>query len=430
MTKGFPFVFLLIASIASGENWPQWRGPHADGKSTESGIPLNWSQTENVVWRFPVESMAGSTPVVWDERIFLSANEGDDLVLIAVSTEGKQLWKKRVAGGNTPSRPGEGNSASASPSTDGKHVWVFFGTGDLACFTVAGEQVWNFNVQDFYGDFDIQFGMTSTPVLHENALYLQLIHGSMRGDYTVGKIVKLNKATGEEIWAVDRPSNATFECKHSYASPFLYDFDGQQFLVTHGADYTSGHSLEDGHELWRFEALNGPSQYNPNNFDPTFRFVSSPGIAPGTIVIPTAKAGPSVALKVSPALKGNVTENKDALRWHIDKTPDVSIPVIHDELVYFFRQRGEIFCHDLESGQELYFQRAHGFDHRSSALFVDGHFIWCAKDGHCTVLKAGPDYNVVAENEMGGEVITASPVVANGTLYIRTWNALYAIRKS
>ncbi len=424
--------FLCLVAFSTqvvAENWPQWRGPKQDGISTETGIPLEWSKTKNVAWRMELPGPAGSTPVVWDDRIFLTSSEGDDLVLVAANTKGEQIWKKKVCSGNQDARSGEGNSASASPCTDGKHVWVFFGTGYLACYDFDGKEVWKFDVQDRFGKFDIQFGMTSTPVLDGDHLYLQLIHGSMREDYTVGKVIKLNKLTSDTVWAVDRPSDATFECKHAYSSPFIYHDDKTKFLVTHGADCTAGYALDDGKELWRFSGLNGPSPYNKGDHDPTFRFVASPGVVPGTIIIPTAKNGPLIALKVSDLLAGDSTTNKQVLRWFNEKTPDVSVPLIKDGLVYLCRNDGRIFCTDLETGEELYYERTHTSQHRSSPLYVDGHLIWCAKDGHCTVLKAGRQIEIVAENELG-EPITASPIVSNGVLYLRTYEALYAIKKS
>lgn len=421
-------VAICLPATLLAEHWPQWRGPQGNSHASATGIPLEWSATTNVAWRAPLPGPGGATPVIWGDRIFVSSSDGDDLVLLAFSTDGKQLWKQKVATGNKDARSGEGNSASPSPATDGEHVWIFFGTGDLACFTVDGKPVWAFNVQERYGKFDIAFGMTSTPVLHEDALYLQLIHGSMRSDYTVGKVIKLDKKTGQNIWAVDRPGDPQFECKHSYASPFMYEDDQQAFLVTHGADFTAGYALEDGKELWRFEGLNGPSKYNPGRFDPTFRFVSSPSVAPGTIIIPTAKGGPTVALRVTPELMGNATEKAEVVRWFNAKTPDVCIPVIHEGIVYHFRKDGRVFAVDLETGEELYYERTHTAQHRSTPIVVDGHFIWCARDGHCTVLKAGRNFEIVASNEMN-EPITASPVALNGTLYLRTYDALYAIRK-
>ena len=118
---------------------------------------------------------------------------------MCVSTDGKKQWQVTVGSGNQRAREVEGNSASPTPVTDGKHVWVFFGTGQLACYTVEGDAVWNFNVQERFGTFDIQFGMSATPVLDEGSVYLQLLHGSMRGgnSYLVQKVVKLRAADGE-----------------------------------------------------------------------------------------------------------------------------------------------------------------------------------------------------------------------------------------
>lgn len=418
---------VLLTSIAQAENWPQWRGPKGDGISHEKGIATTWGPDKNILWRTELPGSAGATPVVWDDRIFLTSNDGDDLLLLAFNTSGKELWRQLVCSGNQDARSGEGNSASPSPATDGKHVWVFFGTGVLACYTVDGKEVWKFDVQDRYGKFDIQFGMTSTPVLHNGHLYLQLIHGSMRGgDYRVGKVIKLDAATGKDIWVVDRVTEAEFECKHSYASPFLYNDGQQQFLVTHGADCTAAYDLKTGKELWRLNGLNGPAKYNPGEFDPTFRFVASPGVVPGTIVVPTAKKGPMVALKIGAGIQGDITGNQEFVRWFDSKTPDVSIPLIHDGLVYCLQKDGRVFTYELESGKELYFERTHTSQHRSSPTYADGHLYLCAKDGMCTVLKAGPKFEIVAQNDLR-EPITASPVVSNGVLYLRTYAALYAI---
>ena len=109
-----------------------------DGISSETGLPTTWSKTENIAWRLPLPGPAGSTPAVWDDRIFLTSAEGDDLVLLCASTRGEQLWKQKIASNNQSVRGDEGNYASPSPSTDGKHVWTFMGTGELGCFTADG----------------------------------------------------------------------------------------------------------------------------------------------------------------------------------------------------------------------------------------------------------------------------------------------------
>lgn len=420
-----------LLSNAFAENWPQWRGPKNDGVSTEKNIPTEWSPEKNVLWRSELPGQAGATPVVWNDRIFLTSSEGDNLVLIAISTkDGSKLWKQKVGSGNQDARAGEGNSASPSPSTDGKHVWCFFGTGILACYTVDGQPVWKVDVNERFGKLDIQFGMTSTPVLHGDSLYLQLIHGPMKFDDNsrTGKVIKLNKTTGETQWEIDRITNAGFECKHSYASPFIYQDDKQEFLVVHGADCITGHKLSDGKELWRFGELNGPTQLNPKQNDPTFRFVASPTVVPGTIIVPTAKEGPLVVLKVNEALSGDSSKKPEVVSWSIPRTPDVSIPVIVDGLVYILHKDGKLQCMDLKSGEEIYFQRTYTGQHRSSPTYADGHLYFASNDGHCTVVKTGRDFQIVSTNTMN-EPITASPVVSNGVLYIRSYQALYAIKK-
>ncbi|MCA9025218.1 MAG: PQQ-like beta-propeller repeat protein [Planctomycetaceae bacterium] len=433
-------LLLAIFSISSihAENWPQWRGPSGNGLSSETGIATEWSQDKNLAWRVPLPGPAGATPIVWEDRIFLTSavgvDEGADLVLICLSTDGKELWQKKVGAGNKNARATEGNSASPTPVTDGEHVWTFFGTGILGCYDFDGNEIWKFNVQDRYGEFDIQFGMSSTPVLHGDHLYLQLLHGKWGGEYLVQKVVKLNKSTGEDVWAIDRSpepgakSLEMGETKHSYASPIMYDYDGLTFLVTHGADSTIGHDLSDGSEVWRIGGLNGRSPFNPGEFDQTFRFVSSPTAIAGTIVITTAKRGPSVAVKVDDTLKGRIDTPSEHIRWINDKTPDVCCPLIVDGLVYFVRKSGQIFCVDLETGDELYYENTHRQQHRSSPIYCDGHIYSTANDGHTTVLKTGPKLEIVAENDLG-EMTTATPVISNGTLYMRTYDALYAIRK-
>lgn len=426
---GFAAINQFSYEPARAENWPQWRGVAGTGISNEKSIATEWSQTNNVAWTAKMPGQGGATPAVWNDRMFVTSADGDNLVLLCLDTkDGTELWRKRVTDGNQDARAGEGNSASPSPSTDGHHVWVFFSTGVLACYDFDGNETWKVNCNERFGKIDIQFGMTSTPVLDGDYLYLQLIHGPMvqnNSDRT-GQVIKLNKLTGETVWVKDRITNADFECKHSYASPFIYDDGKQRFLLVHGADCTTGHSLETGEELWRFGGLNGPTDVNPQRHDPTFRFVASPGFSKGKIVIPTAKAGPTVALTVSDELHGELPES--AAAWSIPQTPDVSIPLVVDDLVYLLHKDGKLQCVELASGKEVYFERTHTVQHRTSPVYADGHLYFCGKDGVCSVIKAGRDFEIVATNELGGESITASPVISNGTLYIRTYDAVYAIR--
>jgi outer membrane protein assembly factor BamB len=438
-----PLIVLLVAAIPSvvarAEPWPQWRGPRGDGIAIDPGPSTPWALAEQIVWKTPLPGRAGATPCVWGDRIYLTSadgaengtdGEGDDLVLLAIDAPtGRVAWKRRVTGGNQDARSGEGNSASPSPSTDGTQVWTFFGTGMLACHDRDGEEVWKFDVAERFGPIDIQFGMTSTPVLDGDALYLQLIHGPMElgNDERTGKVVRLDARTGATVWAIDRITDAQFECKHSYASPFIYRDGVREFLLVHGADCITGHDLADGRELWRFGGLNGPTATNPKPHDATFRFVASPAMTAGTIVVPTCKGGPTVALRVDDELSGDCTDRKEVVRWINPLSPDVSIPLIADGLVYLLHKDGKLQCVDLDTGDDVYFERTHTGQHRSSPLLAGGKLHFGSNDGWLSIVKAGRGFELLDSVDFG-EQISASPVASGGRLYVRTAEALYAIR--
>lgn len=405
---------LLAADLATAENWPNWRGPAGDGVSNEKDIPVRWSAEENVAWKLPLPGAGGSTPVVWGDRIFLTSADGSDLVLICVDTSGKQLWKQVMGTGNTTVRGDEGNSASASPSTDGKHVWAFMATGDLGCYDMDGNVVWKYNLQDKYGKFNIQFGLTSTPLLDGDRLYVQCMYTG--NSY----VVALDKLTGKEIWKHHRTSDAYAECEHSYASPVLYRDSEREFLLSHGADYVVAHSLEDGSELWRCGGMNPRDKYNP-----TLRFVASPVAVPGLVVVPSAKNGPVLGLR--PEAKGNVTNNSEAHLWvRSQNTPDVPSPLVYDGLLYLCRENGDLICMDAKTGEEVYYQRVHRHRHRASPVYANGHVYLTARDGTVSVVKAGREFELVASNKIDEE-ISSSPAISNGRIYLRTFETLYAI---
>jgi outer membrane protein assembly factor BamB len=414
---------MALADAARAENWPQWRGAKLDGISGETDPPTKWSKTEGVLWRLPLPGQAGATPVVWGERIFLTSVDGGNLILMCVGTDGKELWRQTVGSGNKPVRDDEGNYASPSPSTDGKHVWTFMGTGDLACYTVDGKEVWKFNVQERYGRLKIQFGMSSTPVLDGGRLYLQLIHGEGNPDTREARVVCLDAASGSEIWQSERPSDGRAECEHSYASPVLYRDGEREFLVTHGNDYVVAYGLADGKELWRCGDLNPKGSYNP-----TLRFVASPVAVPGFIVVPSAKKKGVLCLK--PDGQGNITDNPEYSHWRwTTGTPDVPSPLVVEGIVYLCDEDGFFSAADAKTGEKFYSKKATSRGrHRASPVYVDGKIYSTARSGIVTVVKPGKEFEIISQNDMQ-EPITASPVPAGGRIYLRSFDALYAIGK-
>jgi len=415
-------VIFGFVSATTAQNWPAWRGPEMSGVSDAETAPVDWSAQENVLWRTELPGPAGSTPVIWGDQIFLTSVEDNLLVLMCVGTDGKVQWKETVGKGNRDVRNDEGNSASPTPSTDGKHVWVFFANGLLACYDIDGNEIWKFNVEERFGELDIAFGMTSTPILDNDRLYLQLIHGEGNADTREATVACLDAVTGETIWKTGRPSDAHSECEHSYASPILYRDNDREYLVTHGADYTVAHSLEDGSEIWRIGDLNPKGTYNP-----TLRFVASPAANEGIIVIPTAKNGKVVAVR--PDAKGDITGSEEYVLWTLPQnTPDVPSPLIKNNIVYLCRENGNLIALDAKSGEVLYEERTERDRHRASPVWADGKVYTTARNGMVTVTKAGPEFEILAQNAIG-EPTTASPIILDGRIYLRSFDALWAIGK-
>ena len=238
-------LLLLSMVVLRAENWSSWRGPSDNGTSTATDLPDTFD-LKTATWKVELPGPAGSTPAVWDDRVYLTSADGDDLVLICVSTGGEMLWKETVTTGNQLVRSDEGNFASPSPSTDGEHVWAMFGNGVITCRDKDGKEVWTLDLNERYGKIDIAFGMTSTPVLDGDSLYVMCMYTG------ASYIACLDKRTGQERWKIDRVSDARDECEHSYASPMLYRDNQVEYLLAHGGDFCTAHSLKDGSEIWRF----------------------------------------------------------------------------------------------------------------------------------------------------------------------------------
>ncbi len=421
-------VLAIPLANSTADNWPQWRGGKFDSISPETNAPAEIAVDKNLLWKFEMPGPGGASPVVWGDNVFVTTVEGgdngDDLSLLCLSTEGKLKWKKKLEGKNRNSRD-SGNSASPSPSTDGEHVWAMTANGVVQCFDMKGEQVWSKDLQEVYGKFHIQFGMTSTPVLDQGRLYFQLIHGELKRrsrETSVGWVIALDAKSGKEIWKQERKTDGLFENRHSYASPVLYRDGEIEFLVTHGGDYVIGHSLKDGSELWRCGDLNPKG----DNYNYTLRFVSSPVCAKGMLVVPTAKSGPVLALKVDSNLTGDVTDKKQTRHWRMDRgTPDVATPVIYNEQVYLARENGVLICVDATTGEQIYQERLLADRHRSTPVAANGKVYIADRKGKITILEAGRKLTVLSTSELGEETL-ASPAISNGRVYVRTQKNLYA----
>ena len=236
-------------------------------------------------------------------------------------------------------------------------------------------------------------------------------------------MVALDGKTGKEVWKHERPTDATDECLHSYTSvlPFTAESGGDVLLV-HGADYLSAHSFADGAEIWRYGSLNPKDNYNP-----MYRLVSTPIAKDGLIVVPTAKRGPVFGLRPG-AAKGKIEDNAPQVAWKLDRgTPDVPSPLIADDLVYLADENGRLTVVDVTNGETLYAERVHQSPHRGSPVLADGKLYLTGTDGTVSVLRPGRKFEVLAKNTIDAGRLAASPAISQGTIYLRSYEALFAI---
>ena len=410
----------IVTLTLGASDWPSWRGPTRNGVSDETNLPVKWSQTENVAWKIAMPSFSGSTPVIWGDRIFLNVADGlhskeaMTLHLWSVNRDtGAILWQRPLGGGNHQER--KQNMSSPSPVTDGKAVWVMTGTGILKAFDFAGTEMWARDIQKDYGRFGLNWGYGSSPLLHGDSLYVQVLHGMRTDDPSY--LLRIDKATGKTVWRVERPTHARMESPDAYTTPALLQYDGRTEIVLSGGDVVTGHDPVTGKELWRANGL------NPTN-DPNYRIVASPVVFGDLIIAPTRER-PMLALKAGG--RGDVTTT--ARLWSFDAGPDVPTPVTDGVFVYVINDRGIMACLDAKTGREHYSrQRLRPGTYSGSPVLADGKIYVTNEDGVTSVVKAGPQFQILAENEFD-DYSLSSPAISGGRIFFRTTKHLWAIGK-
>jgi len=417
----FAIVFASTAVSLSADNWPHWRGPSRNGISTETNLPVKWSaaSTDNIAWKLPMPALSGSTPIIWGDRIFLSVadplpdtGQKPSLHLWCVDkAKGTILWQKPLGGGNRMNR--KQNQSSPSPVTDGTGVWVMTGTGILKGFDFAGKELWARDIQADYGRFGLNWGYGSSPLLHGDSLYVQVLHGMRTDDPSY--LLRINKVTGKTTWRAERPTNAVMESPDSYTTPALVKVGAAEEIVVTGGDVVTGHDPATGKELWRADGLN-PTK------DPNYRIVASPVVHNDLIIAPSRER-PMLVLKAGG--RGDVTRSH--VLWSFDSGPDVPTPVTDGTYVYSVNDRGIMFCLEARTGKEIYGrQRLRPGTYSGSPVLADGKIYITNEDGVTSVVKAGPAFQLLAENEFD-DYSLSSPAISGGTIYFRTTKFLWAI---
>jgi len=403
----------LCGDVAFAENWPNWRGPTRDGISAETNLPVEWDTEQNIAWKRAMPAWSGSTPVIWNELIFINvAVDDDNLELWCLDRNtGETQWARPLSDGNRRLR--KQNMSSPSPVTDGERVWVMTGTGIIKAFDLEGDELWTRNIPESYGAFGLNWGYASSPLLHGNALYVQVLHGMRTDDPSY--VLRLNAETGETVWRVERPTEAVRESPDSYTTPALLEYDGTTEIVITGGDAVTGHALDTGRELWRADGLN-PTRNR------SYRIIASPVVHDGLIYAPT-RVKPLLALR--PGGRGDVLDTN--VVWATDNGPDVPTPVTDGELFYVVNDSGIVFVSDAKTGDPVYGPvRIQTGTYSASPVLADGKIYITNEGGMTTVFKTGPTFEVLAENDFD-DYCLSSPAISDGQIFIRTTGHLYAI---
>jgi outer membrane protein assembly factor BamB len=407
-------VIILLSCVASvsGANWPQWRGPELNGLSKETNLPVRWGPEENVTWKLALPSRSGATPILWGDNLFLNVADGDNLELWCVErNNGAIRWKRPLGGGNF--KINKQNMSSPSPVTDGANVWVMTGTGILKAFDFSGRELWARDIQKDYGRFGLNWGYASSPLLHELSLYVQVLHGMKTDDPSY--LLRIDKKTGKTIWRVERPTDAVNESPDSYTTPALLRYDGKIEIVVTGGDAITGHDPATGKELWRGIGFN-PSKYGAQ------RIIASPVVFGDLIYAPT-RVKPLITFRAGG--RGDVSQSHRV--WSFDNGPDVPTPVTDGKYFYSVNDRGIVWCLDARTGKEIYGgQRLKPAIYSSSPVLADGKIYISNEEGLTSVFKAGPQFEILAENPFN-EYMLSSPAISDGQIFLRTEKHLYCI---
>jgi outer membrane protein assembly factor BamB len=414
--------YLAVVSGASvlAASWPNWRGPSLDGVSTETNLPTTWSATQNVAWRLPLPAFSGSTPVIWNDLVFLNVateRATGQIELWTVDRRTRQVvWKRPIVGENRIGN--KQNMSSPSPVTDGQRVWVMSGTGVLKAFDVAGRELWSRRLQEDYGTFGLQFGYGSSPLLHEGNLYVQVLHGFFTDDPSY--VLRIDALTGKTVWRTVRPTPALHESPDSYTTPTLVRHNGRTEIVTTGGDLVTGHDAATGAELWRADVLNPSRARN-------FRIIPSPLVA-GGLIIASTRVRPLVALR--PGGSGDVSRSHVA--WTFERGPDVPTPVSDGKYLYLVSEQGVVYCVEVQTGKLVYGPvRLPSDFYSASPLLADGKLYATGETtGVTTVFRAGPTFEILASNTFGdpcAPYCLSSIAVSQGQLFVKTDAHLWVV---
>jgi len=402
---------VLIAPLQA-EDWPCFRGPTRQGISHEKNVPVKWSSAENVLWKTAIPGQAWSSPIVCDQRVFLTTAvaEGSSYRLLCLDREkGTILWNKEVLQQEAGHRNRLNSYATSTPVTDGEKVYVLAFDGTLAAVSMQGELIWKHHEIDYYSEH----GLGVSLVLYKD-LVIWPFDGSSRGPekgvgwqtpWDQAVILAIDKNTGKTRWRGSRGSS-----RIAHVTPQIVEVNGKDQLVSGAGDVVQGFDLETGRRIWTVTAL-------------------------GEGVVPSIVAGDGMVYATSgfgdPAIRAIRTDGTgDVTDTHIVWATSRDVPKVPSMLyvrpyLYVLTEAGLVKCLNAKTGDVVWSERLAG-KYSASPVYADGHVYFLNEKGKSIVIETGLEFNKVAENELG-EKCVASPAISAGKIFIRTESNLYCI---
>jgi len=404
-------VLLLIAGasvLAQAEDWPQFRGPTGQGHATERGLPLEWSETKNIIWKTPVPGLGWSSPTVANGRVWLTTvveskerrgRVSASLRALAFDVAtGREIVNVEVfrlddAGYVNP----KNSRASPTPIVDGDRVFVHFGAEGTAALSTSGEILWTTHLR-----YESQHGNGGSPTLYQDLLII-----NCDGNGGDAYVVALDTASGKPRWKTARRRPAD----QAYSTPLVITVGQQDQLVSVGAYRAAAYDPLTGQEIWRVSYGDG------------FSNVPRPVFGQGLVFIATGFQTPAL-MAVRPDGKGDVTRTHVA--WTITRgAPYTPSPLLVGNDLYYVSDTGVLSLADAASGQIVWQQRLGG-NYSASPVFADGRIYFQSEEGMTTVIAPGREFRRLASNRLDGATL-ASMAVSGGSFFIRSQSHLYRI---
>jgi len=423
MKKTAPCFLLLIGLLfvisctSEKQHWTHFRGSNMDGHANVERAPLYWSDTENVVWKVPVNGLGYSSPVVYGNQIWLTSatEDGTEFYTYCFDFEtGKLLDEKKLFTSEEPQHIHATNSyATPTPCIEDGFVYVHYGTFGTACLNTNNfEVVWKRN------DMPCKHmqGPASSPIIHNDKLIVHL--EGTEDPY----VVALDKKTGKTIWKSVRPAEIYDPLepvyRKSYQTPIVIKVERKELLISNSAFLCFAHDVNTGEVIWTIEY----------GFDST---VSQPLFYDGLVYVNSgwikvdSKPLYTQQYAIDPTGKGDITDTH--VKWmHEDEVPQIPTPVIVDGLMYMVHDRGMASCLDVKTGEVIWKEKLKG-NFNSSPIYAAGNIYFINVKGFCTVIKPGTSFQKIAENDIK-ETVKAMPVFIGNQMILRTEKFLYLIK--